>query len=79
MLIEEKTLIVVLKNDRVIICRENGYKIRTLESNAGIDVTDTNLNDFGALYWERKALKDNDINREEILMSIWSDKAFFKN
>lgn len=79
MLIEEKTLIVVLKNDRVIICRENGYKIRTLESNAGIDVTDTNLNDFGALYWKRKALKDNDINREEILMSIWSDKAFFKN
>lgn len=79
MLIEEKTLIVVLKNDRVIICRENGYKIRTLESDAGIDVTDTNLNDFGALYWERKALKDNKINREEVLMSVWSDKAFFKN
>lgn len=79
MLIEEKTLIVVLKNDRVIICRENGYKIRTLESDAGIDVTDTNLNNFGALHWEKVALKDNKINREEVLMSVWSDKAFFKN
>lgn len=79
MVLENKSLIVILKNDRVIICQENGYKIRTLESDFGKNVTDTNLNDFGALYWERKALKDNDINREEILMSIWSDKAFFKN
>lgn len=79
MVLEGKSLIVILKNDRVMICQENGYKIRTLESDAGISVTDSNQNDFGVLYWERKALKDNDINREEILMSTWSDKAFFKN
>ena len=79
MVLENKTLIVILKNDRVIICHENGYKIRTLESDFGTTVTDSNQNDFGALYWERKALKDNDINREEILMSTWSDKVFFKN
>lgn len=79
MVLEGKNLIVILKNDRVIICQENGYKIRTLENDAGISVADKNQNDFGALYWERKALKDNDINREEILMSIWSDKAYFKN
>ena len=79
MVLENKTLIVVLQNDRVIICQDNGYKIRTFESDSGVSVADTNLNDFGALYWERKALKDNKINREEILMSVWSDKAFFKN
>ena len=79
MVLESKSLIVILQNGRVIICQENGYKIRTLESDAGISVTDTNQNNFGALYWEKVALKDNDINREEILMSIWSDKAFFKN
>ena len=28
---------------------------------------------------EKIALKDNKINREEVLMSVWSDKAFFKN
>ena len=79
MLIEEKTLIVVLKNDRVIICRENGYKIRTLESDAGIDVTDTNQNNLGALHWEKIALKENDINRDQILMSTWAEKTYFKN
>ena len=79
MVLENKTLIVILKNDRVIICHENGYKIRTLESDFGTTVTDTNLNNFGALHWEKVALKDNGINREEILMSVWSDKAFFKN
>ena len=79
MVLENKTLIVILKNDRVIICQENGYKIRTLESDFGKNVTDSNQNDFGALYWEKVALKDNDINREEILMSVWSDKAYFKN
>lgn len=79
MVLESKSLIVILKNDRVIICQDNGYKIRTLESDAGIDVTDSNQNDFGALYWERKALKDNGINRDQILMSTWSDKAYFKN
>lgn len=79
MIIEGKSLIVVLQNDRVIICQDNGYKIRTFESDSGVSVTDTNLNNFGALHWEKVALKDNGINREEILMSVWSDKAFFKN
>ena len=79
MVLENKSLIVILKNDRVIICQENGYKIRTLENDGGVSATDKNQNNFGALYWEKVALKDNDINREEILMSVWSDKAFFKN
>lgn len=79
MVLESKSLIVVLQNDRVIICHENGYKIRTLESDFGTTVIDKNQNDFGALYWERKALKDNGINRDQILMSTWAEKTFFKN
>lgn len=79
MVIDSKNLILVLRDGRVIICHENGYKIRTLESDFGTTVTDTNQNNFGALHWEKVALKDNGINREEILMSVWSDKAFFKN
>ncbi len=79
MVIDSKNLILVLRDGRVIICQDNGYKIRTLESDFGKNVTDSNQNDFGALYWERKALKDNDINREEILMSTWSDKTYFAN
>ena len=79
MVIENKTLIVILKNDRVIICHENGYKIRTLESDFGTTVTDTNLNNFGALHWEKIALKENDINRDQILMSTWAEKTYFKN
>ena len=79
MVLENKSLILVLKDGRVIICRDNGYKIRTIQSDFGVSATDTNLNDFGALYWERKALKDNDISREDILMSTWSEKTYFKN
>lgn len=79
MVIDSKNLILVLRDGRVIICQDNGYKIRTLESDFGKSVADTNLNNFGALHWEKVALKDNGINREEILMSVWSDKAFFKN
>ena len=79
MVLENKTLIVVLQNDRVIICQDNGYKIRTFESDSGVSVADTNLNNFGPLYWEKVALKDNGINREEILMSTWAEKTYFKN
>ena len=79
MVLENKTLIVILKNDRVIICHENGYKIRTLESDFGTTVTDTNQNNLGALHWEKIALKENDINRDQILMSTWAEKTYFKN
>lgn len=79
MVIDSKSLILVLRDGRVIICQDNGYKIRTLESDFGKSVSDTKQNDFGSVYWEKKALEDNSINREEILMSTWSDKTYFAN
>ena len=72
MVLENKSLIVILKNDRVIICQENGYKIRTLENDEALKKVDEKIkNNFGPLYWLRRALKDNNINKEEILMSTW--------
>ena len=69
---ELATLWVELKDGRVIVCHHNGYKIRTLENDKALKKVDEKIkNNFGSLYWLRRALKDNNINKEEILMSTW--------
>lgn len=69
---EVATLWVELKDSRVIVCHHNGYKIRTLENDEALKKVNEKIkNNFGPLYWLRRALKDNNINKEEILMSTW--------
>lgn len=61
-------LTILLNDGRVIVCQENGYLVRTIESSFGANCSDADQNNYGAVYWKKQAMKALNVHSEDIAM-----------
>lgn len=69
-------LTVILNDGRVIICQDNGYKIRTIDSGFGSSCLDSKRNNYGPVYWKKEALKKLGLSISAVAMQIKGDVSF---
>jgi hypothetical protein len=69
---------IILNDGRVIVCQENGYRVRTINSSFGHDCIDGDYNNYGPRYWKKEAMKHLDVSLEDIAMQV-KGKVCFTN
>jgi hypothetical protein len=78
--IYQPDLTMILNNGKVVLVYDNGYKIRTLQSEAGITCYGPiNEEPKGVRYWKYQALEALDCTIQDVLMQTKKDKVCFKN